>query len=230
MKAYCITVKNNEISEKAMDKCLKSSKKVGNDFDIKVFDAYTEDDVESYMSKNNLKWNYPWEGSQLDFVTGLRKSAYTTRVKEKRIACALSHYELWKKCVDTSQPFLILEHDAFFENKIDFQPQDFPYNILGINDPIGATRKSREYREKILNNKERFQPVPYIDSFEIPQGLAGNSAYIIKPAGAAKMINLASEFGLWPNDALMCKQLVPSMGVSRKFYTKVQGSESLTTL
>lgn len=230
MKAFCITVKNNEISEKAMDKCLKSSSAVGNDFSIEIFNAYVEDDVYSYMKDNDLRWNYPWEGSQLDFTTGLLKTAYKTKVKEKRIACALSHYELWKRCTQGEEPFLILEHDAFFINKIDFKPEDVNFTILGINDPNGATRKSREYREKILANDKAFQLVPYIDEYEIPQGLAGNSAYIIKPSGADKMLKLVAEFGLWPNDAIMCKQLVLTLGVTRKFYTKVQGAESLTTL
>ena len=77
---------------------------------------------------------------------------------------------------------------------------------------------------------EFFQPVPRIDEFNIPQGLAGNSAYVIKPAGAIKMIELAQEHGMWPNDALMCYQLIESLGVTRNFYTRVQGLRSTTTL
>ena len=77
---------------------------------------------------------------------------------------------------------------------------------------------------------EFFQPVPTIDEFNVPQGLAGNSAYIIKPAGANTMLKLSKEHGMWPNDALMCKQLVPNLGVTRSFYTRIQGLRSTTTL
>ena len=71
---------------------------------------------------------------------------------------------------------------------------------------------------------------PTIDDISVPQGLAGNSAYIIKPAGAKQMIELVDEYGLWPNDAIMCKQLVKGLGVTKKFYTKVQRTRSTTTL
>ena len=93
-----------------------------------------------------------------------------------------------------------------------------------------ATRKSKVYHDKILEKTDFFQPVPRIDEYNIPQGLAGNSAYVIKPAGAQLMIDLTQEYGMWPNDALMCYQLVPKLGVTRNFYTRIQGLRSTTTL
>jgi len=70
--------------------------------------------------------------------------------------------------------------------------------------------------------------VPDIDEFNVPQGLAGNSAYIIKPAGANNLLNAVKEHGLWPNDAIMCKQLIPRLGVTKEYYTRVQGLPSTT--
>ena len=93
-----------------------------------------------------------------------------------------------------------------------------------------ATRKSKLYHDKILEGTQFFQPVPNIDAFNVPQGLAGNSAYVMKPEGAKKMLELADEHGMLPNDALMCKQLIPTLGVTRNFYTRVQGLRSTTTL
>ena len=72
--------------------------------------------------------------------------------------------------------------------------------------------------------------MPTIDDLTIPQGLPGNSAYIIKPSGAKKMLDLVKEFGAWPNDALMCKQLIQSIASSKIYYTKVQGTPSTTSL
>ena len=74
------------------------------------------------------------------------------------------------------------------------------------------------------------QPIPTVDDYNIPQGLAGNSAYIIKPGGAKKMLDAVKEYGMWPNDALMCKQLIKKMGVTKELYTRVQGLPSSTTL
>ena len=62
----------------------------------------------------------------------------------------------------------------------------------------------------------------------MPQGLAGNSAYIIKPAGAKSILDAAREHGLWPNDALMCKQIISNLGVTKTYYTRVQGLPSTT--
>ena len=73
------------------------------------------------------------------------------------------------------------------------------------------------------------RPIPTIDEYYIPQGLAGNSAYIIKPEAARQLIDLVKIHGLWPNDAIMCKQLIKKMGVSKNFYTKIQGLPSTTS-
>jgi GR25 family glycosyltransferase involved in LPS biosynthesis len=69
-----------------------------------------------------------------------------------------------------------------------------------------------------------------IDDDKIPQGLAGNSAYIIKPEGARRLLELVKEYGLWPNDAIMCRQLISKLGITKTYYTKVQGLESTTSL
>jgi len=63
----------------------------------------------------------------------------------------------------------------------------------------------------------------------VPQGIAGNSSYWINPQGAQIMIDLTKEYGAWPNDALMCRQLVTSLGQSKKYYTYVQGLQSTTS-
>ena len=44
------------------------------------------------------------------------------------------------------------------------------------------------------------------------------------------MINLVNEHGAWPNDAIMCRQLVPKLGVTKKYYTATQRIRSTTTL
>ena len=60
--------------------------------------------------------------------------------------------------------------------------------------------------------------------------MAGNSAYIIKPALAKSVIDKFKEIGMWPNDALLCKQLFPMIGQTKTYYTTVQGTESTTSL
>lgn len=230
MKAIAIVVKGNETSELGYSRLIESSAKVGNDFNIIRWNAITPDQVDWVMTNGGLRWNYPWEGEVIDFATGLKKSAYKTANPKARMACACSHYMMWFECANGNEPFLVLEHDAHFVNKVDFDPSETQAQIIGINNPLGATRKAKLFYDKILESTKRFQLIPQIDDLTVPQGLAGNSAYIIKPAGAKKLLELVEQYGLWPNDAIMCRQLVPKMAVTRKFYTTVQGLASTTSL
>ena len=230
-----ITMTNNEVSLGAFTKLQDSSYRVGNDFRPEIFEATIAENAEDHLSKLLLEWNYPWEGVVTDLKTGLKKSAYPTQNRLNRIACAISHYRLWAVCVKTNKPMLIMEHDAIFIQRLRYDNllEDNHYNIIGINNPIGNTRKSHEFHKILQQSVDRentgIVPVPTIDNFDIPQGLAGNSAYIIKPKGARMCIKAASEHGLWPNDALMCKQLIPHMGVTKAYYTNTQRVVSTTT-
>jgi len=232
MKAFAIVVKDNEISESGFSDLKESYKKFGYDERLEKHYALPTSGIEYIADGNGLPWNYPWEGQQTDLKTGLIKSAYPTLDKGKRISCFMSHWYLWQKCKLLNETILILEHDSRLIKKLPAVStfDKYHYNIIGINDPSMATRKSKMYRDLILQNEEHIQLVPTIDEFNIPQGLAGNSAYVIKPLGAIKMLELAQEHGMWPNDALMCKQLIPTLGVTRNFYTRVQGLRSTTTL
>ncbi len=80
-----------------------------------------------------------------------------------------------------------------------------------------------------IEGEENIAFIPKIDSFDVPQGLAGNSAYIIKPRGAISCVKAAQSYGLWPNDALMCDQLIRRMGVTKIYYTDTQQVTSTTT-
>ena len=226
MKAYIITLTTHPKSTAAAKRCIGSA-----NIPISIFDAVTEEDAERIMREEKIIWKYPWKGEQMDFKAGLRKSAYPTANPLRRVACFLSHYMLWKMCVEKDEPIMILEHDAIFIKPFDetaFMKAEC--DIISLNDPRGATRRAQEFHEKLQQGHQTIQRVPTIDDLMIPQGLPGNSAYIIKPSGAKKMLNLVKEYGAWPNDALMCKQLIQSIASSKIYYTKVQGTPSTTSL
>ena len=227
MKAYAIVIDNNATSQHGFQRLVESSQRVGNDFEIDKMGAVTPGTVDGVMEFTGVKWNYPWEGSVVDFASGMTKTAYVTANPKARMACAMSHYMLWVRVAQTKETSLILEHDALFVHKMDIEDVSQP--IVGINNPIGATRRAQMFHDEILRRADDIQPVPVIDKLSVPQGLAGNSAYIITSAGAERMLDLVAQYGMWPNDALMCRQLVPGLSVTRKFYTCVQGLRSTTT-
>ena len=229
MEAYAIVIEGHEVSEQGYTNLEASSKKVKNSFQIKKFNAIVSKMARTVMSGNGIRWKYPWEGQETDIKTGLIKTAYPTANRNTRIACALSHWLLWHKCLSSDEPLLILEHDALFIKKLDQDKIiDSKYDIIGINSPAAATRKAHEFHDKVQATHALIQPVPTIDEFNVPQGLAGNSAYIIKPAGAKAVLDAVKEHGLWPNDAIMCKQIIPNLGVTKTYYTRVQGLPSTT--
>lgn len=129
------------------------------------------------------------------------------------------------------------------EKKLVININEWTGGICGINDPRGATRKSSVYHMKILNSinidtvtphieKNGLVTIPYVDEpgeDPLPSGLAGNSAYIIKPWAAKKLLEKTAEIGIWPNDALMCRQFFPWLQQYYPYFTKVQGSASTTT-
>jgi GR25 family glycosyltransferase involved in LPS biosynthesis len=225
MRYFCIAMKDNNTSMRGLENLRLSTNK-----EIEHFPAVPTDVVYDRLNELELQWKYPWEGVDHDLSLGLTKTAYPTKVREARISCALSHYLLWSVCFMSDQPIIILEHDAIFTRQIDFKPEDVFFDILGLNDPRGATRKSRVYHDAIQTHSDRkFTAVPTIDDPTVPQGLAGNSAYMLKPDGAKNLIRTAQIYGLWPNDALMCKQMIPNMGVATHYYTRIQGLPSTTT-
>ena len=233
MKTNIIRLQNDIDSNKYANWCWQTSAVNTN---IEFFNAVTPNEVDELMSGLRIEWKYPWTGEVNDIKSGLTLRAYQTADPKKRMACFLSHYCLWEKTIKSGEPMLILEHDAMFISKkpIPFDDiLDSGFEIIGINEPFGATRLSQVFHENV--QKEHFCKndvvrAPLIDDIKVPQGIAGNSAYIITPKGAYTMIKLTKEHGAWPNDALMCRQLIFGLGVTKTYYTKIQRIRSTTTL
>jgi GR25 family glycosyltransferase involved in LPS biosynthesis len=250
MDAYIISITNNHESTVATRRLMLSIKDSKSDINAFVYDAVTPRNLEESMNKvfpkssilPPISYTYPTEGTRFDMKSGLQLSAYPTKDLRKRIACFMSHYNLWLKCITDDKPIMILEHDALFTDKFQYSKIEdrFKGDILALNSPLGATRRASLYRDKIreIVDKKAKKPkdnisivlVPWIDDKIVPQGLPGNSAYIIKPAGAKKLIELTAEHGIWPNDAIMCKQLMPGkLQQVYPWYTKVQKIDSHTS-
>ena len=238
MNAYIITLLDNKTSTTAANRCIESHQKFQMDFPIEIYGATRPNQVETTFKFLEFDWTYPWDTPKTELKYGLKLSPYNTANRENRMACFLSHYGLWMKCVSRNEPILILEHDAIFVRRLN--PEyilESKYGIIGLNDPLGATRRADVFDSQIQTmrgvkyDEDKVLPVPTVDVFDVPQGLAGNSAYIIKPEAAQQLLDVVKELGAWPNDAIMCRQTLPGvLGVTGKYYTKVQGTKSTTSL
>ena len=140
-----------------------------------------------------------------------------------RIACFLSHYFLWLKCGRGETDYLILEHDAVFVR--DFEPFEFK-SICMINDPKGATPRGEWWSKEMKKRGPGVWPKTKVFDDSRPDGLAGGSAYVIKPKAARALVYLVEQIGAWPNDALICRQLVQDLEEHYPFITEVRDSQS----
>lgn len=110
MKAFVITIFENEKSQKAADRCISSAKK----FDIAVEKHQAMTPQRGAVSTAHKK-EIPLNGF---------KEKYSRF--ENCLAAFLSHLSLWEKCLELNEPIIIFEHDAVIVN-------DIPVNVMFNN-------------------------------------------------------------------------------------------------
>lgn len=236
-KAFIITMMNDHSSTVAARKCLQSIKNTKSLINPFLIDATTPLDLKNHLKDFGLtldRWTYPKSPAETkkDIKTGLELTGYRASDYTKVVACLVSHMRLWRLATEINETIIILEHDALYTTKFDIKEigVKFTGGIMGLNNPIGATRKAKLYDKLVKERKSGVYDAPWIDQRHIPQGIAGNSAYLIKPEAAQRLLDKVNEVGMWPNDALMCKQFFPWLQQAYPYYTTVQGTKSSTTL
>lgn len=247
--AFIITLDDTD-SRDATRRCIDSIRSTKSPILPMIFPAVDKTKSKSLASEYRLEYTYakavPME------VGGMKLKPYQTADLRKRVGCFMSHYLLWEMIrdhLDELSYAIILEQDAIFTETFD---KDYFDDIMerqficSINSPIGATRLAQRFDSKLKNQYQEVNQstpegddlpeikhfeVPWIDNQEIPQGLPGNSAYIITPGAARILIETADMIGIWPNDAMMCKQIMDDiLYCAYPYYTKVQGLKSTTSL
>ena len=215
MKAFVITLRGHEYSERVAARCIKTAREIGG-IEVKHFNAVPATDAIEVMEGHGLKWTWGNGGA------GLKHHSYGGD-DNARIGCAMSHYALWQKCSFGGSTILVLEHDSVFLRP--FHEFDFE-TVCQINDPDGATPRGNYWHEKMVKRGPGVWPKTHIFNNHRPDGLAGNSAYVVKPRAALYLTCLVRRLGVWPNDATMCKQLVPHLQEHYPFITRVDPEQS----
>lgn len=195
------------------------------------FPAITPDRVPALEHNYRVSWTYPDHGSAT--LYGLKCHAYSGD-KMKRRAIFWSHMLCWEFCAVRDEPIIVLESDAVFTDPLRLQDLegDYPYGMISLNDPRGATRRANAYHRAIqqireTGGRETTVEVPSIDDLSVPQGLPGHSAYYLRPTFARELLANVSAIGAWPNDALVNKQFFPGLlGCLTNYVTRVSGRKS----
>jgi GR25 family glycosyltransferase involved in LPS biosynthesis len=137
--------------------------------------------------------------------TGVRSKR---KMKKGRLGvkgCFFSHYYLWQECMVTNTPFVILEHDGYMLKAL-------PKNILDTFEDVLKLDRCDPYSNsynKILDEEfvnkltiEKYVNLHNKNPVKIGTGnyFKGAYAYIIKPAGATKLIKHIRQNGHVPAD------------------------------
>ncbi len=186
IQAKIIRVKGIELSEQLAQSCIVQAKKFG--IDVQLFDGINGLEYQQHLDQLKIK---PLK----KFKKG-RAGVY---------GCFLSHYYLWRECIDLDIPYLILEHDGWFN-------QGLPDNVLLKFDHVlkldSLNPYSKSYQDTLQQQQD--QPVT-IKTIEPEEGMdngagwysCGAYGYIIKPVAARLIINWIDQHGFLPADQLL---------------------------
>ncbi len=222
MKAFVITLRGFHYSEKGADRCIATAAKQG--VVVEKFDAVTKGAARDVMDAHELFWTWPVVAPNTCPFTGLKRHLYPPGDANARLGCAMSHFLLWKRCVEIGEPIIILEHDAVFLCPLPELPADF--GAIMLNNPAKATPKGGWWKQQIEAKGFGVHPKTVVFEDGRPDGLAGNSAYVISPKAAQRCAALYSQVGVWPNDATLCRQLVDGLMEVYPFVTEVHQHQS----
>jgi hypothetical protein len=201
--AYIITIQNHESSERQAKACMASCKKVG--MPAHLFYAVDGTSGELKLPKHLEKATY------LSWPKVVDKYLSITE-----IACALSHFALWCKCVELDQPIVVLEHDAIMLKKY---VRHSYYNSIVY---LGCHEQAKE-RWPIL-------PIP-------PHGTNGPNyhfifraaAYSIDPTVARSMVAYIVRHGIHESlDLMLRADLFSIVQEGLYAYDNYQGETTIT--
>jgi GR25 family glycosyltransferase involved in LPS biosynthesis len=194
MKMYVIGIEGNELSMNAVERCIKSAEIYGHKVTHHV--ATTPD-------KNPLKILKKEGISAIGF-----EEVYSRELN--CISAFLSHYSLWKKCVELNETILVLEHDAVFKGVV----HNYPFqDICNFGKPsYGKYNTPTSLGLSPLTSK-RYLP--------------GAHAYGVTPSGARKLIEQAKVYAR-PTDVFIHLDVFPT--VSEVYPWPVECMDDFTTI
>lgn len=220
MKTFIIRLKNNPISEKYSLECVEQAKTFG--IEIEYFDAINGLEYLSHLDKLKINPRYKFKKGRAGVF-----------------GCFLSHYYLWKKCVEDNTPFVILEHDGYFIKPLEDNILEQFQDVLKLDDldPFSSSYENllNEQSNLPLSIKKYYNSTAkFLEKNQTGNYMRGAYGYIIKPHAAKKIVDWIAVNGFVPadnqiGDAIVDIQVVsPTVVRLHPAYFKKIGELSLT--
>jgi glycosyl transferase family 25 len=188
-KTFVIALKDHPVSKAQLRDCLDSAEK----FDWKVEVCWGVDG--RYISDQT------WKNEEI-FVRTDKPTMHRAGVR----GCFLSHWSLWKKCIELNEPIIILEHDAVIQKK---------WELIELGDSI--VKLHRHYAGKKVK-------------YDVDSGNWSKSghAYCISPFHAKILIEFVRRVGAYEVDIIMGDKVIPIRHLTPSWVER-QNSYSTTT-
>ena len=188
-KTFVIAIKGHFVSENQLQDCLISAEKFN--WNIEVFW-----EVNGRTITEN-SWATEGIFPRLDKPTMSRPGVQ---------GCFLSHWALWKKCIELNEPIIILEHDAVIQGQ--WQPLEINKSIIKLH---------RYYKQK--NPK-----------YDEDTGLwsASGHAYCLLPTHANILIKFVKNKGAFEADRIIGDKVIPFKHLGKPSLVERQNSFSTT--
>ena len=188
-KTFVIAIKGHPVSESQLQACLDSAEKFS--WEVETFWG-----VDGRTITNNI-WEQEGISPRLDKPTMNKPGVQ---------GCFLSHWALWKKCVELHEPIIILEHDAVIQDK--WQTLEIENSIIKLH---------RYYKQK--NPK-----------YDEDTGLwsASGHAYCLLPTHANILIKFVKNKGAFEVDRIIGDKVIPFKHLGKPSLVERQNSFSTT--
>lgn len=189
-KTFVIAIKGHAISEQQLTECLDSATK----FHWKVETFWGVDG----RTITEDTWKKECITPRLDKPTMSKPGVQ---------GCFLSHWALWKKCIELNVPIIILEHDALIQDY--WKPLSIDQSVVKLH---------RYYKQKS-------------PKYDDDSGLWSPSghAYCITPYHASKLIEFVHKTGAYEADRILGTKVVGLEHLGNPSLVERQDSYSTTT-
>tara|TARA_Y100000592_G_C5371242_1_gene268654 strand:+ start:98 stop:727 length:630 start_codon:yes stop_codon:yes gene_type:complete len=202
MKAFIIYLKEVQSTIDSALECKRTAREYG--LDAWLMEGFTPSRADQFIKEQNLKPYFP--GPKL-FQIKWQKGGVR--------GCMISHYHVWKKCIELNEPIVVLEHDSRVVSetyRANFE------DVLHLD------------AHRFEKDPDEGKSVVVEDFVNIRKGenqLMGTYGYVIKPHAAERLIKGAHEDGVTASD-MFVKDKYVKIQVVKPRAVYVDSHDSLT--
>lgn len=172
IKAFIIYLPRYENSIKAANQLKLKLIKFNNNIDVNLFEGVYGDDAEKDFARTDRKVHH--FGIKGPIPPHIQRTYYRAGV----MGCFMSHYNLWKKCINLNEPIMIFEDDADVIR---------PYYNVEFEDVLTMVFSHRKKMAKYIDYLENPEGDPEAKKYK-QTSMPGNAGYYIKPHAAKALV------------------------------------------